>query len=81
MTKTLYGFPIEDSINFILYDLTSGDLSDIEIKKSYHGNCYITDDKGLFYSGFILNRKKMAQHQSVKFLFTPPVPVAYIFLV
>jgi len=52
-----YNFPKEDGIVFSLYDLATGDLSNLEIKKSQKGNCYIADNLGAFYSGFILNTK------------------------
>ncbi len=43
-----------------LFDLTSRDISEIEIKKSSSGNCYISDSKDN-YRGFILCNKKDTQ--------------------
>ncbi len=50
----------DDKPEYKLFDLTTRDISEIEIKKSVLGHCYITDGKEN-YSGFILSQKKDTQ--------------------
>lgn len=47
------GFSNEPKPEYKLFDLTTEDISKIEVKKSQSSNCYITDGTN-FYSGFIL---------------------------
>ncbi len=50
----------EPKPEYKLFDLTTKDISKIEVKKSHNSNCYITDRTD-FYSGFILCNKKDTQ--------------------
>jgi hypothetical protein len=50
----------EPKLEFKLFDLTTRDLSEIEIKKSISKNCYITDGTD-YYNGFILCNKTDTQ--------------------
>ncbi len=54
------GFGTDEKPEYKLFDLTSKDVFEIQIKKSMQGHCYITDGS-TFYSGFILNKKKDTQ--------------------
>ncbi len=54
------GLTIKEKPDYKLFDITTRDLSEIEIKKSFSDNCYITDGNNN-YSGFLLCNKKDTQ--------------------
>ena len=50
-------FPVEPKIEYRIFDLTSLDISLLEIKKSHSDHCYITDGRSNF-GGFVLSNMK-----------------------
>jgi hypothetical protein len=58
MAPDFEGYEMVDSRpEFELFDLTKRDIAELEINRSYHGNCCLIDKGGTYYRGFILNTK------------------------
>ncbi len=66
-----YDFAESSKPEFHLFDLTSDDIDLLAIKKFNSGNCFVIDESGNYYNGFVLSRNKQTQTECRIDFFAP----------
>jgi len=60
-----------DKPTFSLFDMTQSDIDNLYIKKFHSGNCFVIDNRGSYYNGFILS-KNSRNRTECRIDFFPP---------